>query len=238
MPQRKSAFCTRHIFPFLDLPYELQTLIYRKYYEGPEITLELENVNDNLTWQYHRELIFRGIPSSKIELLNHQIRKDATRHKDTYLTRTLKIERTKTLPRIIERLLSDPQYRWICGHIEDIFLSTNQLQISWPIDWSLFLQAFPNVKRMYLKRLLSGTWTFAYSYEKAVREFVEGFYASKMIAIMTREFRLKPLIEALDSVGREVCIRVWFYWGRRAIDTNESFRVVSRSRACNPAAPC
>lgn len=140
----------RDIFPFLSLPREIQDLIYKTYYKDTKLTIGFDEPND--LHDCTKDIpVFRGIPSSTIELLNRQTRQDALSFKTVNLPRTVKIEGNTVIPRLVEGFLRQPCYAWILAHIEEVCVVTEGEQFDDSEYWDQFVPRFPNMKRINLQ---------------------------------------------------------------------------------------
>lgn len=214
----------RHIFPFLNLPHELKVLIYKKYYEDAELILDLKNVS---IFPPNGLPVIRGVPSLNVEFLNREIRQDATRYKSEYLPRSLSINRPILQPRTIDNTLFRARYSWICNHIEEISITAETTNKGVRMSWSSLLEVFPNLKRICLRRFLSGRWIGRAHYENAVRESTELYCTQTLPGVMEREFRTQLLLDALTVAGKDMEIAVLCHWSRTLTDTDDSLTLVS-----------
>lgn len=221
MSQEGSA---RHIFPFLDLPRELQVLIYKKYYEDNEIILDLKNVS---IFPPNGLPVIRGTPNPNVEFLNHEIRQDARRYRSEYLSRSLTINRPILQPQTINNSRFKTRYSWVCNHIEEVSITAETTVQGVRMAWSSLLEVFPNMKKICLRRFLSGRWIGRAHYENAVRDATESYCTQTLPRVMQREFRTQLLLDALAVAGRDVEIAVFCHWSRTLTDTDETLTLVS-----------
>lgn len=140
---------TAQPFRLLDLPQELQSQIYAKYYEGVDLTLRRVERRDTIL--FSQLIRFHPLPSLALELTSRKVYNDSRKVRHVTWPRRLSLVNLLGIKFWILQLAEHSKYQWLRDHIDSF--EFNGREYIWLENAGIkeLIKGCPNLQQIYFQ---------------------------------------------------------------------------------------
>lgn len=136
-------------FRLLDLPAELQKLVYRKYFEGTKLTIT-EYDEDSGTTK------IEGMPSLSLELVCRAVHDEAKRARTQETSTRVRLSSATFIDYLAE-FAEDARYIWVQTHVQTLDIGNIYWDLSrGQVNWDALVARCAQLRRVYMERIIPG----------------------------------------------------------------------------------